>query len=71
MDRRYYSRRHFQRLSNGGLDTSAQVEERIRHRTACEQAHRETMEKFGGFTPENAREAAAWQAARIRELTGT
>lgn len=65
----YYSRRHYERLSNGGPDTAETVSERVRHRAACEQAHRETLERFQGITPENAAEAIAWQTKRIEELT--
>ncbi len=44
---------------------------RIAHRAAAEQAHRETMTRFGPLTPENVREAIAWQESRIAEIRGT
>lgn len=50
-------------------DSPAQVAERIRHREACERAHREMLERFGALTAENAGAAIQWQAARIDELT--
>jgi len=65
-----YSKRHYRLIGNGEPDTNAQVEERVRARAACDQAHRETLEKFGTITAENADEAIAWQEARMRELKG-
>lgn len=68
MARQHYSRRHYARVSPPE-DTAEQVAERIRHRAACEQALREREERFPVLTAENAREAIAWQDARIAELT--
>lgn len=69
MANQFYSRRHYERLSNGRPDTAETIAERVRHREACEQAHRETLERFQGITPDNAAEAIAWQTQRIAELT--
>lgn len=49
-------------------DTKDQIAERIRHRASCEQAHSETLAKFGAITAENALEAIRWQEQRIQEL---
>lgn len=68
MGRQHYSKRHYDRISNGGPDTPAQVAERIRRRAAGEQAHREMLARFSPLTPQNAVEAFAWQDARIQEL---
>lgn len=64
-----YSRRHYERLSNGAPDTADTIAERSQHRAACDQAHREMIERFQPLTPENAAEAIAWQARRIAELS--
>lgn len=64
-----YSRRHYERLSNGAPDTVDTIAERARHRAAGEQAHREMLERFQPLTPENAAEAIAWQTRRIAELS--
>lgn len=69
MSRRHYSQAHYQRLSNGGPDTPAQIAERVAHRAACERAHREMLARYAPLTPSNAAEAVRWQEARIRELT--
>ena len=66
---RCYSRKHYELLSNGPPDRPGDAERRVRNREACEQAHRETIARFGAFTPENAAEAIAWQESRIRALT--
>ena len=55
-------------LLGGSPDQPGDAARRVREREAAEQAHRETLEKFGAFTPENASEAIAWQESRIREL---
>lgn len=64
----YYSKRHYDRLSNGGPDAPDRVDERVRRRAAGEQAHREMLERFSPLTPQNAVEAFAWQDARSQEL---
>jgi hypothetical protein len=46
-------------------DPPGAAKERIANRAACEQANRETMERFGPLTADNARDALAWQEARI------
>lgn len=70
MDRRYYSKRHFQRLANGGPSTSEQAAWNRKRRAAGEQANQEMMERFAPLTPEKALEAVAWQDRRIAELMG-
>jgi trans-2-enoyl-CoA reductase len=67
MARRYYSKRHYERVSPR-QDTAEQIAERVRHREACEQAHRECLERWPELTPENVREALDWQNARLAEL---
>jgi hypothetical protein len=52
-------------------NSPSDAQRRIAERKVREQAHRETVERFGVFTPENAAEAIAWQDARIRELIRT
>lgn len=66
MDRRYYSQRHFNRFRD--TDTPETIAERGRYRTAAEQAVREREARYPVLTPENAREAIAWQEMRIKEL---
>lgn len=70
MGRRYYSKRHYERVSPRP-DSAEQIAERIRHRAACDQAVREREQRFPTLTTENAAEAIAWQTARIAELTRT
>ena len=65
MSRRYCSKAHYQRISNGGPDTAEAIAERVAHRTAAEQAHGEMLERFAPLTTENVMAAFAWQAARI------
>ena len=64
----YYSKRHYTRLSNGAPDTAESAAERIHAKAAGEQANAEMMVKFSPLTTANAREAIAWQEARIKEL---
>ncbi len=68
--RRYYSKAHYQRLSNGGPDVQGAEEERLRLRRNGELAHAEMLERFAPLTSDNAGAAIAWQAARISELNG-
>jgi len=68
VDRRYYSRRHFELLRNGPPDTAETIAERLRQRAAAEQAMRERDERWPELTAENAGEALVWQRAREREL---
>lgn len=49
-------------------DHPGAVEERIAHRAAAGQAHREMMERFAPLTAENAGEAIKWQDARIAAI---
>lgn len=67
MSRNYYSRRHYERLSNGAPDTPEQAKQRIRYRAAVEQAHKEAMEKFP-LPWDNPLKVIEWQAARVEEL---
>ena len=68
MDRRYYSKRHFERLSNGG-PVSAETEAWWKRRTeAGAQASREMTERFSPITESNAGEAMKWWEARFAEL---
>lgn len=69
MDRRYYSKWHFERL-RGADDSAAAAAERIRYRRISGQAVREREERFPTLTPENFAEAMEWQVNRIRELCG-
>jgi len=68
VNRRYYSKRHFERLSNGAPDTADQVRERLAYRAAAEKAHEEMLERFAPLSPDNALEAIEWQTDRIKEL---
>lgn len=68
MNRAFYSKRHFDRISNGRPDTAETIAERLRHREACAQAVREREQRFAVLTAENVAEAIAWQEARIAEL---
>lgn len=67
MARKYYSKRHYERVSPSP-DTAEQIAERIKHRAVCEQAVREREKRFPVLTPENAGDALAWQAERIKDL---
>lgn len=58
-------------MRDAAAETPARVAERVTHRAAAEQAHAEMLARFAPLTPANAAEAIAWQAARIRELTGS
>lgn len=68
-DMAFYSRRHYERLSNGGPDGPEDEERRRRLRQIGQQAHRETLEKFGcNAFLERPGEAIAWQDTRLKEL---
>jgi len=67
--RRHYSKRHFERLSNGGPDTPDRVSERVHYREAAAQAHKEMLDRFSPLTTDNVQEAFTWQAKRLTELT--
>lgn len=49
-------------------DTAADIAARQLHRLAAERAYQETMARFAPLTPESAKDAIAWQEARISEL---
>lgn len=68
MDRRYYSKKHFERLSNGKPDTKERIEERKQQNAFSKQAYDETLAKFGSVTVENAREFTDYQNKRYAEL---
>lgn len=63
-----YSKRHFERLSNGPPDTATTIAYRLADRKAREQAHAEMSARWPTLTAENAREAIAWMETRIRKL---
>lgn len=62
----FYSRCHYQRLSNGAPDTPETIAERVAYRKAAELAHADALAKFQTITPENAAAAIAYQEERIR-----
>lgn len=66
MGRRYYSRRHYQRLANGGPDTPEELAERIRRRKAGELAVADRERKYPDMTKCDVREALAYQEERLR-----
>ena len=72
MDRRFYSRKHFELLAACGSrqapDAAETIAERVRYRQAAEKAVREREEKYPILTQENAAEAIAWQEKRIQEI---
>ena len=49
-------------------DTLADIAARIKRNAACQQAHTETIAKFGQITAENIDAALAYQEQRIAEL---
>jgi len=61
----YYSKRHYQRLTNGGPDTPERIAERTQYRTAATLALAEREQRYPVLTTENAREAIAYQDERI------
>jgi hypothetical protein len=60
-----YSRRRLV----GRPDTPEVLRWRLANNKALAQVVEEMTEKYPVLTPENAREAARWQEARIKELT--
>ncbi len=69
MDRRYYSKRHFERLSNGGPVSAETAAWEKRRAEAGAQANREMLEHFTPITESNMGEAMKWWEARFAELT--
>lgn len=63
-----YSRSHYRLLSNGGPDTPALIDARVKLTAAGEQVGRECRERFNPITAANIDQALEWQAARLREL---
>lgn len=55
-------------MRDAARETPDRIAERIARRAACEQAVREREVRFGTLTPENVREAIAFQEQRIAEL---
>jgi len=49
-------------------DTAADIAERVKRIAAGQQAHAETMEKFGKITADNIDAALEFQEQRTREL---
>ena len=71
MGRQHYSKRHYERLSNGGPDAPGAAAERIRHRHALDRAAREAAERFAVLPPGGPIEVAEWIKARVDELKRT
>lgn len=66
MARLGYSRRHYERLSNGGPDTPATILDRQRRQQACDLTRADIEAKYPqGVTLENAEELLAYQQARL------
>lgn len=55
---------------NNRPDTAADVAWRLRRNAACEQANRETRERYPNLTAENVGAALDFQAGRIKALMG-
>lgn len=53
---------------NNRPDTAADIAWRRRHNSACEQANRETRERYPNLTADNVDEALAFQSGRIAAL---
>lgn len=64
--RQGYSRRHYDRLSNGGQDTPDQIAERVRYRRCAEKAVADREDRYPTLTAENAGEAMEYQSKRLR-----
>lgn len=65
----YYSKRHYERLSNGAPDALEQVVERLAHRKAAEQISQEMLARFPcGIPATSMREFLDWQRSRLVEL---
>lgn len=70
MNRQFYSKRHFDRLSNGGSDTPETIAARKAWYAVIDQAKRECHEKFPVLNDaDTAMQAIRWQEERIRELS--
>jgi len=63
----YYSRKHY-RMVSPPADTKEEIAERLRHRSACEQAVKDREAKHPVITVENAVEVMDYQEMRIQEL---
>jgi len=66
MDRRYYSKRHFERLANGGPDTPEAIAERRANQQAGKLAIADREAKYPTLTAENAGEAMDYQGKRLQ-----
>lgn len=64
----FYSARHYRMLADVSTCDDGRAPERLARRQAGERAYADTLAHFGAITPENARQALEWQAARLTEL---
>lgn len=73
MARQFYSRRHYDRISNGGADTPEQVAERIAHNKRAQeisaQIESEVAQRWPNPTAEDLQTMASWWRTRVDELT--
>ncbi len=69
MSRQFYSKRHYDRLSNGAKDTEETLAQRKAHYAAFAKLHEEMAEKFPQpWTQQTVAEITAWQPSRLTEL---
>ena len=68
MSRQFYSRRHYERLSNGGPDSHDVIRDRNIHREACRRLEIERGQMWPSPTVEHARDMIAWQEQRLPEI---
>ena len=66
MARQWYSRRHYQALSNGGPDTPEIIRERYIAREAGQRANSDAQAKYNPLTVENAQAFSDYQTERMR-----
>lgn len=66
--RRYYSKAHYERLSNGGPDTKEQAARRVKEQAVAKQVQAERRAKFGAVTEANFDDVDAWVRTRTIEL---
>lgn len=70
MARQFYSRRHYERISNGEKDTQSQIDERELHRELVERITREISHRWPApWSTKDVEEVFEWQRKRIVELT--
>ena len=69
MARKFYSKRHYDRLSNGGPDTAESIAQRKAHYAAFAKLNEEMEARFPQpWTHQTISEIATWQPARLAEL---